>query len=393
MTTHHITGHKTATYNLQSSGDTFVLDRQASIEFDGNYAVYQQSMVHDNRLVIKGSVTGGDEYLQAGIYMGGPDSDVRIASTGVVRGYTGVELAGVNENLRNDGRLIGDGYGILAHKNNEIDNFGVIKGTFAITTYDGDVTVINEAGGKIIGSSGAIVMAGTSATHFTVINHGLMKGGDDVLDGMASISTVINRGVMKGAIELGEGDDSFDNRGGSIDHDVVGQGGNDTLIADKASTHLVEASGEGTDTVKSTVSYTLSANVENLVLLGKGDTNGTGNAEANELDGNKGDNKLVGLEGADILDGAGGDDIMTGGADADIFLFAKGGGHDIIKDFTHGEDHVDLSGQGVIADFDDMIANHTTSSHGDLTIHVGANATLILENTKAGDLDFNDFYF
>lgn len=62
MTTHHITGHKTTTYNLQSSGDTFVLDKKASISFDGDYAIYQQFMGHDNRLVIKGSVTGGNDY-------------------------------------------------------------------------------------------------------------------------------------------------------------------------------------------------------------------------------------------------------------------------------------------------------------------------------------------
>jgi Ca2+-binding RTX toxin-like protein len=392
MTTHHITGHKTATYNLQSSGDTFILDKKASIAFDGDYAIYQDSMGHDNRLVIEGSATGGDAFLNAGIYLGGPNSDVRIASTGVVRGNAAVELDGTKDNLRNDGRLLGDGYGILADKNNHIDNFGVIKGAFAISTHGSDVTVINRSGGKIIGEADAMVMAGDLSTHHTIINHGLMKGGDDALYGYDSNSTITNRGVMKGMILLGGGDDSFDNRGGSIDHDVEGQAGNDTLIADQASAHLVELSGEGTDTVKSTVSYKLSANVEVLTLLGTGNINGTGNAEANEIHGNKGDNKLAGLAGADTLNGAGGDDIMTGGADADIFLFSKGGGHDIIKDFKHGEDHVDLSGQDTIADFDDMIANHTTSSHGDLTIHVG-NATLTLENTSAGGLDFKDFFF
>lgn len=208
---------------------------------------------------------------------------MRIASTGVVRGNAAVELAGLNEDLRNDGRLIGSGYGVLAHTNNVIHNFGLIKGAFAISTYDGDLTVINEAGGKIIGSSGAVVMDGNSVTTFTVINHRLMKGGDSVLQGAESSSIIMNRGIMKGTITLGDGADSFDNRGGSIDHDVEGQAGNDTLIADKATTHLVELAGQGTDTLKSPVSYTLSENVEDLVLLGKGDIEGTGNAEANEM--------------------------------------------------------------------------------------------------------------
>lgn len=395
MTTHHITGHKTTIYDIQSSGDTFVLDAKASVIVHGDAAIEQAMMVHDNHLVIKGVVTGGNLFQEAGIYMGGLDSDVLIASTGKVKANTAVELAGANEDLRNEGRLTGSAYGVLLSGDNEIENLGLIKGDFAIAVTDGtndDIVVINQAGGKIIGGTGGLTMGGDANSHFDVINRGLMKGGDYVLQGADNASTIVNHGVMKGAIHLGGGDDSFDNRGGRIDHAVLGQAGDDTLFADNAGTRLVEAIGQGTDTVKSTVSYTLSANVEDLVLLGNGNTNGTGNAQANEIDGNKGDNKLVGKAGADTLNGAGGDDIMTGGADADLFLFGNGGGHDTIKDFKHAEDHVDLSGQDIIADFDDMIANHVTSSHGDLTIHVG-NATLTLENTSADQLDFNDVYF
>ena len=390
--TYHITGHKTATYEIQANDSTYVLGKPASIKVDSDYAIYQQSILHDDRLIIRGEVTGGGEFQDAGIYMGGSNSALVIAASGVVRGNAAVELGGLDDDIRNFGRLLGDGYGILADRNNHIDNFGVIKGTFAISTHGFDVTVINHAGGKIIGTADAMVMAGDTTTHHTIINYGLMKGDDDALYGYDSNSTITNRGVMKGAILLGGGNDSFDNRGGSIDHAVEGQAGNDTLIADRASTHLVELAGGGIDEVQSTVSYTLSANVENLALLGKGDTKGVGNADANRIDGNGGDNRLVGLAGADILNGAAGDDILTGGADADIFLFSKGYGHDTIKDFKHAEDHVDLAGQKAIIDFEDMMANHVTSSHGDLKIHVGS-ATLTLENTSASDLDFNDFFF
>lgn len=392
MTTYHIKGHKTAEYDLSSSGDTYVLDKGASIIVDGDVALYQQFMVHDNHLVIKGTVTGGDDYLQAGILMAGPDSDIVVGQTGLVKGYTGVDLAGVNTNIRNEGRIIGDGYGILAHHNNSIDNAGVIRATFGISTYNDDVHVLNEAGARIVSVGAAIVLAGTASTHSRVVNHGLLEGTEAAVKSLASNDTVINRGVMKGDIQLGEGDDVFDNRGGSVDHNIVGGAGNDTLFADKAATHLVEKSGEGLDTVKATVSYTLSANVENLVLLGKHDLDGIGNGADNKIDGTTGDNKLVGKAGMDTLNGFAGDDTLSGGTGGDVFLFAMGSGHDVVTDFKSGEDHIDLSGLDAIADFDDLKAHHLTVSGDNLIIHAGGD-TLTLENVGKADLAFEDFFF
>ena len=50
----------------------------------------------------------------------------------------------------------------------------------------------------------------------------------------------------------------------------------------------------GTDTIFSSVSFTISPNVENLYLTGSSNINATGNNDANVIRGNSGENNLDG---------------------------------------------------------------------------------------------------
>src|SRR6185436_208093 len=114
--------------------------------------------------------------------------------------------------------------------------------------------------------------------------------------------------------------------------------GNDTYVVENSGDTVVENSGAGTDTVESSITYTLGANVENLVLTGSGAINGTGNSLANVLTGNS---------GANILEGGGGADTLDGGAGADVFFYrnvsdSSGGSTDTINGFQTGIDKVDL---------------------------------------------------
>lgn len=91
---------------------------------------------------------------------------------------------------------------------------------------------------------------------------------------------------------------------------MIGGLGDDTYYVDNASDMIVEAVGEGNDTVLATVDFTLGAEVENLTLKGAA-RHATGNALAN---------KLVGTAFDDVLDGGAGIDKMTGGNGNDTYM-------------------------------------------------------------------------
>jgi Ca2+-binding RTX toxin-like protein len=94
---------------------------------------------------------------------------------------------------------------------------------------------------------------------------------------------------------------------------MTGGDGNDPAVGDNAGDVVPEASGVGSgiDTVQSSISYTLGANVENLTLTGSTAINGTGNGDANVITGNSGNNVLTGGGGNDTLVGNAGTDTAS----------------------------------------------------------------------------------
>ncbi|MDM0115696.1 peroxidase family protein [Variovorax sp. J22R133] len=123
------------------------------------------------------------------------------------------------------------------------------------------------------------------------------ENGNDILDGGAGNDT-LTAGAGNDNLFGDDGDDLLD---GGLGNDAMNGGaGNDTFLVDSTTDTVTEGAGGGTDTVQSTVTYTITdADVENLTLLGTGNINATGNASANVLTGNSGNNVLTGGAGID----------------------------------------------------------------------------------------------
>lgn len=133
---------------------------------------------------------------------------------------------------------------------------------------------------------------------------------------------------------IGNAADNILDGGAGIDT-LSGGNGNDTYIANSSYDIVNENANEGIDTVNSSKTYTLSDNVENLVLTGTGTINGYGNALANVITGNSNNN---------VLSGGGGNDTLEGGAGKDAFVFDSPltNNLDTIIDFNPVDDTIRL---------------------------------------------------
>ncbi len=158
-------------------------------------------------------------------------------------------------------------------------------------------------------------------------------GGDDQLYGGAG-NDLLDGGTGADVMDGGSGDDLY-----RVDN-----------LADIVSEQSVPGVDEGgTDTVESTITYSLPTLIEKLTLKGTAAINGTGNELANRLAGNDSANVLSGRAGDDIIYGYGGADMLIGGAGKDelwggtasdtfVFNFPDPTSTDRVKDFS-GADH------------------------------------------------------
>jgi len=144
---------------------------------------------------------------------------------------------------------------------------------------------------------------------------------------------------------------------------MQGGAGNDTYIVDNASDVTTELAGAGTDTLLSSVSRTLGANLENLTLTGVAVIHGTGNTLNNIITGNNAANVLSGAAGADTMAGGLGNDTyyVENGGDVVTELTGEGVGDQVVSwvSYTLGAnvEHLTLGGPAVINGTGNGLAN------------------------------------
>ncbi|HBX53801.1 MAG TPA: heme peroxidase [Pseudomonas sp.] len=215
-------------------------------------------------------------------------------------------LIGGSGNDSMSGGVGNDMYEVTDASDQVIEGAG--QGTDTVWTSLSSYTLTANVENLMYGASGNFTGTGNALSN--IIQGGV---GNDRLSGLAGNDTLVG----------GAGNDTL--IGGSGNDSMSGGVGNDTYEVTDADDQVVEGAGQGTDTVWTSLSsYTLTANVENLMFGGSGNFTGTGNALNNTIQGGTGN---------DTLTGGAGNDTLTGGLGNDILVFGTSFGNDIVNGF------------------------------------------------------------
>ncbi|MBD1997232.1 calcium-binding protein [Leptolyngbya sp. FACHB-541] len=278
---------------------------------------------------------GGDDIIYGGDGMdtigGGDGNDWLHAGSGNNQGIFGGN---------GDDTMLGDGIEVMVGgTGNDLYYVNRVEDAVIEELNEGVDVVRASISYTLQGNVEKLVLEGNAAngTGNGMDNELYGNAADNLLSGSEG-NDVLRGGDGNDVLRGDNGDDHL--VGGSGSDHLVGGSGNDVYYVENATTTIFEAASGGNDGVRSTVSFTLSANIEILALDGTDAINGTGNGLNNSIHGNAGNNSISGGGGNDYLSGLGGNDIITGGLGQDGFLFAAPRqGIDTIKDFSVVDDN------------------------------------------------------
>jgi serralysin len=281
-----------------------------------------------------------------------------------------------------------------------------------------DIYVVDNVGDSVVEAVGAGIDEVQSSINYTLtanvenltLTGNAVTGNGNLLNNVIKGNTLNNvLGGQAGNDTLyGNGGNDFLNGGVGADR-MEGGAGNDTYIVDNVGDVVVEtfiigpvlsntrAAGDltisptipifgGTDTVFSSVSYTLGANVENLTLTGTANISGTGNSLANVIQGNSGNNLLIGNAGNDTLNGGAGNDSLFGGANNDTLT--GGTGNDLLSGGEGNDTLIGATPGGVNPGLGE--ADTLTGGANADTFVLGTAATAFYDDGNALSFGLND---
>ena len=323
-----------------------------------------------------GTISGAE----IGLYLYNSNS-VNVVNSGIIEGGT---VGGFSQR----GGIVASAVEALL-----IDNSGVIRANgFGANAIELSGGATGEIGPCLIHNTGSIIsLDGVGVlyqfygpgTAIRVENFGLIRGGAIAISASEVANVVLNAGTIDGDVILRGGADLYDGIGGVVYGVIDGGAGDDIYRISDPLALLVELVAGGTDCVESTVSWTLllTAEIENLTLLGSAALDGTGNAQGNLLRGNMGDNRLQGLLGDDSLYGLDGNDVLDGGLNND--QIHGGYGDDVLR----GRDGTDqLEGGSGDDVFWGATGNDSLSGGDDDDLLFGGNGRDVLAGGTGADI-------
>ena len=346
------------TYIIDDAGDTLTEATNEGVDTVQSFITYTLGSNLENLTLIGGLAINGTGNLTNNILIGNDANNVLDGAVGLdtMIGGQGDDIFVVDdvgdvvaENF-NEGRDTVQS-SISYSLGDNVENLTLIGSAALNGTGNSlaNVLVGNNGANVLDGGSGADSMAGGAGddryivdTGTDVVTEGLNQG-NDVVEASASYSLGTNvenltltgtaalNGVGNGLNNILTGNSAANILDGGAGADSMSGGvGDDTYIVDDVGDDIVESLGQGIDTVQSAITYTLKANVENLVLTGTAAINGTGNTL---------DNMIVGNSAANFLMGGGGADTMIGGAGNDSYL-VDGVSDIVIEQANEGTDTV-----------------------------------------------------
>jgi Ca2+-binding RTX toxin-like protein len=298
-------------------------------------------------ITVAGTIQGWDD----GINMIGTSTaqTVTIAATGRIETANdgsiidadGVILDGVGSVLTNAGTIVAQGSGA------------------SLFVRDAGTTTVTNSGFMSGIVAGVWNKFGSGTLNFT--NTGTVESPNFAVLGGLGSDNVVNKGMLDGAVSLGEGNDLYDGRGGTVtgrvsgdngdDRFILGTGvetidggyGNDTLDFSAESAGIIVALFNPATNTGSAAGDTF-ISIETLIGSGFADRL-SGDARNNTLQGGGDRDRLSGGGGDDVLIGGQGRDTLVGGLGADVFMFrAQSDRGDVIADFDSAVEHILLEG-------------------------------------------------
>lgn len=365
MTNNYITTNQTS-LSTANGDNTFVapgVTISYGIDMRGNKG-------GDQTVTLYGTLFGEiDDYFDT---LSGGDQ-IFVGATGSVNTYWfgAIILGGGGHIVVNDGTISSMSYGNAIEF---VGSVGADQTEADVITNTGTISAISLHPERTW--TDATIYAQNAAS-ITVTNSGsILSSTGYAMTLTAGYDHVTNSGFIQGGAKLGEGNDFFDSRQGTITGGIFGDGGDDTIYGSKGDdtivggdgndridgftgaddmiggagddTYFVDNTGDvvdennatwgggGNDTIDAAISFDLGnpaqviGTVQTLVLTGTADLDAIGTGLAETITGNIGNNVIRGVGGSDRLNGGGGDDRLIAGNGTGSIL-SGGPGDDTLK--------------------------------------------------------------